>query len=395
MDQSPMSNLEQGYRIAYLIAQHLKGVITEAERIELDQWLSQSANNRRLFDQLTDPQYLEAQAREQNDIDTDSYLGKFKANMIAKDRKTQRIWIATAVAAAVFSVLMITVIRPFKNEVTQEDVLASIELKQPAPAWKGWRKATLSIADKNFSLGESARDTIIEDGIAIKGGTTLVYAPENAESGHHIIRIPAKGTYTVQLPDGTVITLNSLAQLSYDIPFDESERRVELKGEGYFQVAKDAERPFRVVAKSGETTPVTIEAIGTAFNVLAAESGAPLSATLVEGKVKVSTGKDTALILRPDEMAYLGKNGLKKKTVDASAAIAWTQHKFIFQHTPLVDVLGQLTLWYGTRFITDHIPDEQMNGTFSRDEPVEDILRKLARTGAFRYKTEGQRITIY
>ncbi len=395
MDQSPMSNLEQGYRTAYLIAQHLKNALTEAERAELDHWLLQSEDNRRLFKQLTDPRYLEAEAKKQEDIDTESYLGKFKADIKDKEeRKIRRIWLGAAVAAAVFSVLLITVIRPFKNEVSPEEVLASVKLTQPAPEWKGWRKATLTIAEKTFQLGENAHDTIIGNGLIVKSGSTLVYA-SNVTSGQHKISVPDKGTYTVQLPDGTVATLNSYATLTYDVPFDKKERRVELNGEGYFQVAKDANRPFRVMANADTAKPMTIEAIGTSFNVIARRSNWQSSAILVEGKVKVSIEEEPPIILQPNEMAFLGAKGVDKKTVDAEAAIAWTQHQFIFNGTPLIDALGQLTLWYGTKFNKDHVPNEQMHGTFSRDESVEDILRKLSSTGAFRFKTEGTRITIY
>jgi ferric-dicitrate binding protein FerR (iron transport regulator) len=395
MDQSSISDLQHGYRIAYLVAQHLKGALTEAERAELDNWLSQSASNRRLFTELTDPKYLEAQALKHDDIDAGSYLGKFKAEVIKKDkRRALRIWVGAA-AAAVFSVLLITAIRTFERDDVKDNVMASTKLTRPAPEWKSWRKAVLTIAGREIPLGQNGRDTILADGLIVKSGSTLVYTSATTLTGQHVISIPDKGTYTVQLPDGTVATLNANAVLSYSIPFDEHERRVELKGEGYFQVAKEVSRPFRVATKTSTLASMTVEAIGTAFNVFAPYSGRQISITLIEGKVNVSSERHSSIILHPDEMAYLGTNGFEKKAVDVSAAIAWTRHDFIFNQTPLSDVLEQLSLWYGTRFQNENVPDEYINGTFSRDKPVEEILRKLAVTGTFRYRNDGQHITIY
>ena len=116
---------------------------------------------------------------------------------------------------------------------------------------------------------------------------------------------------------------------------------------------------------------------------------------VIQWEVQGLVTQQTPVLLHPNEAAYALAGGLHKTTVDASAAMAWTQHRFEFNDTPLMDVLRQLAYWYDIDFeTTDAVPAIHLNVTFSRDEPIDSVLNLLSQTKAFKYNRRGQHITL-
>ncbi len=120
-----------------------------------------------------------------------------------------------------------------------------------------------------------------KDAPAQKAGTTVLY---------NTIRTPNGGQYRIILPDGTHAWLNAASVLRFPIAFTGSERKVQLSGEAYFEVAKNSAMPFRVITTDEHNRESgMVEVLGTAFNVNAYNNEPSVKTTLVEGKVKVST----------------------------------------------------------------------------------------------------------
>ncbi|MDR1601626.1 MAG: DUF4974 domain-containing protein [Tannerella sp.] len=157
----------------------------------------------------------------------------------------------------------------------------------------------------------------------------------------------------MNLPDGTVVHLNSASKLTYPVPFDSKRRRVTLDGEGYFQIARDTKRPFIVAA---ENRPLEVEALGTEFNMQVYASEPLLKATLVEGSVgfRVQNGAGTweQIILRPSEKAVYDMNAKKVNVSRTNPAYdtAWINGRLMFRDTPMPEVLARLSHFYDVTF---------------------------------------------
>ena len=150
-------------------------------------------------------------------------------------------------------------------------------------------------------------DSVIQEsgtGILVSVGQQMIYHAEKVQLKEEIfntLSVPRSTEYQVQLSDGTRVWLNSESELRYPVDFVSTERKVFLRGEAYFQVAKDTNKPFRVVVND-----MMVEALGTGFNINAYQDDNCLRTTLVEGKVRVSYS-DTRqeCILVPGEQAVL------------------------------------------------------------------------------------------
>ena len=191
-----------------------------------------------------------------------------------------------------------------------------------------------------------------------------------------MLRIPKGGEFKLQLADGTRVYLNSATDLRYPVAFTGSERRVYLKGEAYFEVAKDAEHPFIVV-----TDDVQVRVYGTSFNVntLGADG---VRTVLVEGKVGIrGQDSDREYVLKPNELAFYDWNSrdMKIETVDPDLYTLWRKGIFVFERETLENIMNILSLWYDMEvfFQSESAKQLHFSGHMKRYEQIEDILHAI------------------
>lgn len=208
---------------------------------------------------------------------------------------------------------------------------------------------------------------------------------------YHTIIVPKYGEYTVRLGDGSRIRLNSESELRYPVNFSDSVREVWLKGEAYFQVARDTGRPFIVSAAR-----VKVNVLGTEFNVEAIPGRGQVTTTLVEGRVRVEQG-ETKCILKPGEQAVAGGEILEKQLADIRAVTAWVRGMFCFNEVTLQDMMQCLAEWYGfeVEYRNPALKERKFSVELKRYEDVDRILRLIEETGTVRFQREGIRVTVY
>src|SRR5690606_20734347 len=151
--------------------------------------------------------------------------------------------------------------------------------------------------------------------------------------GQHRLSVPKSGTYRVTLSDGTKVWLNSSSRLSYPAKFSETQRKVALSGEAYFEVAHDKSRPFLVDVASH-----TVEVLGTHFNINSYD--AQWSATLFEGSVKVRSDQESKLLVPGQEARISGKLITVRKA-DLRKAAAWRNNEFYFRNESMAEILAE------------------------------------------------------
>lgn len=202
-------------------------------------------------------------------------------------------------------------------------------------------------------------------------------------------------TRSINLPDGSLVTLNHYSSLSYPERFKSGNREVELNGEAYFEVNKDKKHPFIV-----KTEIIDVQVLGTQFNVDAYLNNPDVRTTLLTGSVAVSNkNKSSRIILKPNEVAIYNKEKKKltRQTLDnAKDEISWRHGEFIFDNWQLQDIARELSNSFGT---TIHIADTalqnyRITARFRNGEDLETILSVLHNAGYFDYSQNNKQVII-
>ncbi|SFB17205.1 FecR family protein [Algoriphagus aquimarinus] len=194
-----------------------------------------------------------------------------------------------------------------------------------------------------------------------------------------------------QLPDGSLVSLNSESSVVYQEDFAVN-RNIELIGEAYITVAKDSLHPF-IIKSLGLNT----EALGTIFNIKAYENENSVEVLLVEGKVKVDKGEsDEALILLPGEKAVLtsSKGGFEKRKGDVRRDTQWTEGVLEFRNLGFKEIFKRLERWYGVKIeVKGSLSTAKGLGKFQEGETLENVLDVLSYSTFFKY--EINKDTVY
>lgn len=192
----------------------------------------------------------------------------------------------------------------------------------------------------------------------------------------YTVRVPEGSRTTISLPDGSLVTLNSGSSLSYNHDFGIFDRKVELKGEGYFVVAKVPDKPFTLTVDE-----MSLFVTGTTFNVNAYDDEEYILVSLIEGRVNLTNSHKQTLALYPNEEArYSRRTGyLSKKKAEVKNSLDWTDGGFTFENTPFTTIAHRLERKFNIRIIIDseRLKNQYYTATFSSEKSVYDILREI------------------
>ncbi|ASZ13897.1 FecR domain-containing protein [Chitinophaga pendula] len=238
-------------------------------------------------------------------------------------------------------------------------------------------------------------DYIEDEGVMVckNGNGQIAYAYKGNTTDRvrmHRIVIPNGGRFNVLLPDGTSVMINSGSTITYPTHFTGPERRVDLVGEAYFEVAKDALHPF-VITSNGQQVKV----LGTEFNIHAYPEAAMVT-TLVKGSIELYTKGDKPKRLKPGEESVLYGALFAVRKANVRSAIAWKEGEFLFQSARLSDILPQLEHWYDVEFVYDDLPDDNFTLATERSAPLSKILSLLEYSSEkqLKFTMEGRKIII-
>lgn len=195
-------------------------------------------------------------------------------------------------------------------------------------------------------------------------------------------------TAKVTLPDSTVVVLNSSSMLTYSSAFTGETREVELSGEAFFSVKKDAKRRFVVHTSHGTSVMV----YGTKFNVDAYEDSQKVLTTLVEGKVGFSfpnSGEMKEVTLAPGQkLAYdIGQESIRLTQANVDVETSWKDGRLYFDNTPFEQVLGSLGKRYGVEFLLrkESLKKNSFTGVFV-NQRLDRILEHFSLASGFRFR---------
>jgi len=313
--------------------------------------------------------------------------------------KSRRIWM---VAASLLILVMASISYFYfsKNDNKEMQRIVAKKTNQKNDIPPGGNKAVLTLANGSSIVLDSAQNgTLTQQGnakvVKLNGGKLIYQKDENTNAvavQFNTITTPRGGQYQLVLADGSKVWLNAESSITFPTAFTGNERRVEIKGEVYFEVAHIATMPFHVKVNN-----IDVEVLGTHFNINAYDDDEVMKTTLLEGSVKVSKGNESILIA-PGEQAGVSNSSDNievKKNVDVEEVVAWKNGKFIFNNADLKTIMRQLQRWYNIDVVyKSKIPDDEFIGVISRNVNISEILKMLETTGAVQFEIDGRKIIV-
>lgn len=388
---------------------YTKFVAKEASAAELDEFIA-FLNSPDAEERMTE--MLDAHDQVSSHLQKD--LNELRARQIFEHivdqpqeiAKTRKLWLTMAGIAAVAAIVVVSFL--IINGSFNGDGGQGISVAYDVPPGTNGAMLTMSDGQKIALSAANSKLLLTESGVRISktaAGEITYEIIDNLESkraGKNTLSTDSGQTYRVKLPDGSMVWLNAASSLRYPVSFASSKRRVvQLSGEAYFEIQKDANRPFVVESKDQSVT-----VLGTHFNIKAYEDDKAVTTTLEEGSVRVgyqaSAWGAQGKIHYKDEITLSPgqKSLLKNGTVNISKAnlqenLAWKEGDFIFYEVGIDKVMQDIARWYRIEVIYEEgIPGGTFSGNVSRTKNISQILLALESTKLVHFKVKGRKVYV-
>ena len=375
--------------------------LTNAEMDELMNWLAIESNKDQ-FAALAAPLLFSGDYDNQM---VDSQMQAMIGNILKVDQQPSTItssvpihrihllktaWFRFAAAAVIVIIIGGLIWRNTTSTKNNDQAYQQHDKQAPASLL-----ATITLADgRQINLDSAGTGTIategnitiekLSDGRIVYNGTS-----ENAMM-YNTISVPRGSRITsLTLSDGTIVWLNSASSLKYPVAFSTNERKVQISGEAYFEVTKNAKKQFIV-----ESAGASVEVLGTSFNINSYDNETDNKITLVEGRVRVLHNKEQ-LILEPGQQAKSSSEKLKLvPSANIDDVLAWKNGKFYFDNSSIEEVMRELERWYDIETVFKEKPIKGFEGTIPRSLNIQNVLKILEATGEVKFEMKGNRVIV-
>ncbi len=387
-----MGKINEQVIIQWALKYHSGQKMTKDEKVEFEEWLSESSDHVRLLNSYR-KLYIESRqiVLKQTIDETEAW------SVIRQEVKKSRhklypriIYVAATLLLAIVSTWFVynNVLKDAPGNACHFDQLAKV----------GSSKAKLTLANgSEINLSDSVSHSFNEEdgtAIAIDKENALVYhsASTSLKLIYNTIQIPRGGEYAITLSDGSKVWLNSGTELRYPVRFQKNQRNVYLTGEAYFEVAHDSKSPF--VVNIGDTK---VKVLGTKFNISGYSDEVQIATTLVEGSVKVDYLQE-GVILKPGQQSLVlkGQDGISTKKVDTSIYTSWVQGVFEFEDTSLEQLCKQLGRWYDVDFFftEPYLKNIRFTGAVKRNQSITYAFELIEQLTNVEFKSNGDNIVV-
>lgn len=372
--------------LAYLLDE-----LDDVGREEVKAWLEESEGNKEYFREFQRV-YLEFQwgvyARE---VKSDFNLLRKKL----RKRSSLQVWYG--VAAAVVILLSVGGILLWNSGEIEEK---PVQVAKKVTIQPGKSQAILVLSSgEEVAMGNVSRQLEEKDGTSVvvsetgrisyqsaegKGGTTK----DTARVMNRLV-IPRGGEFNLTLSDGTRVWLNAETELRYPVQFNGKERVVYLKGEAYFEVSKNKEKPFLV-----QVDDMSVKVYGTEFNV---NTYNKIETVLVTGSVSMNQGGKEVL-LKPNQKGVFDQvsGKITVEDVDVLAYVSWKNGDFIFRNESLNSIMDKLSRWYGLEVLYQDagLQEVRLSGNLKRYKDVRELFVSFEKISDARFKVQGNKVIV-
>ncbi len=379
--------------IVRLVLKACEKALTADEQRELDEWLQAHPEQEEEVRRLKRYAMTGREIRTFKQINTDEAWKRLDGQTAEKPgwkrgRMAPYWWSAAAVVVLALATVLFMQ-RP--QPPVSTELVASLAGFKP-----GSQKAVWELSETmQFELEENGERVLTGKNGQVLGrdsaNTLIVRKDAEGESVQTTIRVPQGGEYRVVLADGTKVWMNSESELKFPSAFEGRERVVEVKGEAYFEVAKDARHPFVV-----KTDRSAVRVLGTSFNVCSYGDDGYEQTTLVSGSVEVEhEGKQ--YLLKPGEQLEVREDGTPEvREVDVRLYTSWKDGMFRFVDMPLGQLTVKLARWYDVKFVFENelCKDYRFTGAVRKDVDFNEFIQLVETTTNVRFEITEDGIII-
>ncbi|MEO7976048.1 FecR domain-containing protein [Flavobacterium sp.] len=331
------------------------------------------------------------------------------AESIASEKKRtikRKLLVWSYSAAAVFLIFLgfLFSVKQEKQSVTISSIEQFVKNSKVDSSFAKSKTVKLVLSDqKSITVGDSTTIAYDASGNKVNVNNKQIKQNKSGETQYNTVLVPYGKRAQLSLADGTLVWLNSGSKLIYPTAFNTQSREVFLEGEGIFDVAHNAAKPFFVRAANN----YSVRVLGTLFNVSCYPTDAKVSTALLRGKVKVAYAKngffsnDTLQsILKPGMLAALDKKNQTIKIIvqDVEPLFSWRKGYYEFSQEKLPLVLEKLTRYYNVTFVMNKAKNqnETYSGAFKLNDDLDKVVKTLEATTGFDfvYDAETREITI-
>ena len=358
--------------------------LKDKEQQEVEEWLAASEQHRKIYRQICRTILWTRWSRKEQSINGQIALRRLK-------RKQYQPFFSGWRYVAALAILSLLVAGGLLWKQAVQPTTVNMAEVQP-----GSSKARLILSTgEQIDITRKKATVTEQNGSVLKWDTTgQIHYQHSGRTGealiHNRIEIPRGGEFQITLSDGTRVWLNAETELKYPVAFVGEGREVMLKGEAYFEVAKNVSRPFVV-----KTEQLDIKVLGTSFNMKSYPSETQ-QVTLVQGKVEVRVGNYSRK-LQPGEQLNYSSEGPEIRNVDVKAYTAWKDRRFVFNDDLLEEVIHKLGRWYDVEFFLRdaEVRKIRFTGNLPKYRNLDQVLNKLELTTHIRFVQDGRAIEVF
>lgn len=388
--------MHRGKRISRLIRLYLKGRATIEEKKEIEDWYALWGSKTLRFLE-GDPQKIEESAQKNLELIKKRLKEIDKYNHGKRKISNKNVWMNSnwkqlSAAAIILGIILgLYSLRGqlFKKTTSKNIAEAARTDFQPAK-----NKAVLILANGDqITLDSTQKGLITKVGntnvVQLSNGR-LVYQQDSnsdkiAKPIFNEVITPRGGVYELILPDGSLAYLNTASSIRFPTSFVGNDREVEISGEVYFEITPDKKKPFKV--RVGE---ITIQVLGTHFDVMAYPDAKVIRTTLLEGSVRVNAN-GTSKVIKPGEAIDYSNNQLKViEDPNIEKIMAWRNQLFWFDHDDIYTVASELSRWYNIDISVQGNITDLFTGSIPRNLSFAKVFDILQKTGAIHYHVLGE-----
>ena len=342
-----------------------------------------------LADRIHDGKYILEKIRQQERFD---YTRAYQKLVHSKKRfLLPAIWKVAAAILLLIGSTTVFYLSRHPEPVTYNDDIFVTAIKP------GERKAYLIKHDGEEIELKSERKIIPERGANIQVDSSgLNYAVSDTaglqEEYYNTLVVPRGGEYNLTLSDGTKVWVNADSELRYPVQFTGDTREVTVIGEAYFDVQKQADKPFIVKTELGNIT-----VLGTQFNISSYPEKERLITTLVTGKISCSLPDGKNIILSPDQQLTVNKDGTTAlKEVDTHYFTCWKDGIFQFENAKLEDIMDQLARWYDIHvfYTSENVKHLHFSGDLSRFKNIDTFIEMFEKSSDAKLTLKGRTLIV-
>lgn len=212
--------------------------------------------------------------------------------------------------------------------------------------------------------------------------TRTLILESNVPTAMNTLYVPAGQRAQLTLHDGTQVWLNAQSTLTYPARFSGKRREVSVVGEAYFDVAEDREKTFVIT-----TQQLTMEVLGTEFNVYSYPEAGFIKTDLVEGSLKISSklSPTVSVTLKPNEQVIVKDGKMFVEEMQNTDYFLWKEGIYTFENERLIDIIEKLQLYYDVKIIVKdpEIFNVRYTGKFRQRDGIDEILRIIQKIQKF------------